>query len=240
MRGCLFIVVLAVLVAAIVAVVGLPVVASAAVTAALNAGGLQSKDMQVVVSSQPTTEILGLHADRIEIAATDATYRELEIGQLELDLRDVSLTTREAKQVSGVFRTVVVASSDPKDPLDGLHIPAITIDGGGSAINASAAIAGEDVEALVARAVKEKTGSQPTGVALAEPDRLTIVVSGLTIAGRMSIGPDGALVMRPQGSAGSAVGEVTLVDADSLPFTLRSVEVTGGQLILGGRLAGLP
>ena len=49
--------------------------------------GLQADDTTVTVSSDPPTDLIGLHADRVRIRATDATFRDLAIGALDLELR---------------------------------------------------------------------------------------------------------------------------------------------------------
>ena len=57
------------------------------VTAAVTAAGLQADDTTVTVSSDPPTDLIGLHADRVRVRATDATFRDLAIGELDLVLR---------------------------------------------------------------------------------------------------------------------------------------------------------
>jgi len=238
-RGCLFVVLLGAVVIGLVAIIGLPAVASGAVTAALTANGLHAADTRVTVTSNPPTAILGLHADRIRVHATDATWNDLRIGTLDLDLRDVSLVDRKAGTVAGLLDTVVVHKSDPEDPLDGLRMPVIRIAGSGKTVDATATLDGPDVEALVARAVEQKTKQQPESVALESPGRLVIRMGGLSVAGALAVASDGSLVLRPDGAAGALLGEITLVDAAGLPFRLRTVRVVDGDLVLDGTLAGL-
>ena len=80
MRGCLFTLLLGAIVIGLFVVVVLPAIAAGALTAGVEAAGLQSDDTIVTVSSDPPTDLLGLHADQVRIRATDATFRGLEIG----------------------------------------------------------------------------------------------------------------------------------------------------------------
>ena len=96
MRGCLFTLAFGAVVIALIVVVGLPQVAAGMVTTAVTAAGLQADDTTVTVSSDPPTDLVGLHADRVRVRATDATFRDLAIGRLDLVLRDVSILDRSA------------------------------------------------------------------------------------------------------------------------------------------------
>ena len=62
---------------AVVVTVGLPAVAAGVLTAGVTAAGLQADDTTVTVESDPPTDLLGLHADRVRVRATDATFRGL-------------------------------------------------------------------------------------------------------------------------------------------------------------------
>ena len=81
---------------AVFVVIGLPAIAAGAITAGVTAAGLQSDDTVVTVSSDPPTDLLGLHADRVRVRATDATFRGLEIASLDLTLHDLHLVDRTA------------------------------------------------------------------------------------------------------------------------------------------------
>ena len=102
MRGCLFTLAFGAAVIALIVVVGLPQVAAGMVTGAVTAAGLQADDTTVTVSSDPPTDLIGLHADRVRVRATDATFRDLAIGELDLVLRDVSILDRSAGGDRGI------------------------------------------------------------------------------------------------------------------------------------------
>ena len=108
MRGCLFTLLLGAIVVAFVIVAGLPALAAGLVTAGLSTAGLVADDTTVTVTSDPPTDFLGLRADRVRITATDATFRGMEIGALDLALGDVRILDRLAGSVDGQLTAVTV------------------------------------------------------------------------------------------------------------------------------------
>src|SRR3954468_9111682 len=172
MRGCLFTLLLAAVVIVLVVVIGLPQVAAGALTSGVTAAGLQSDDTTVTVSSDPPTDLLGLHADRVHLTATDATFRGLHIGAVDLLLGDVALLDRTVRRVSGTLRDVIVehVAGGP------LALDEIDVAGGGSAITASTVIDGRQAESLIADAVEQRIGTKPRTVTLRAPDRLVVDV----------------------------------------------------------------
>src|SRR3712207_6564173 len=132
MRGCLFTLLLAGVVGALVVVIGLPQVFAGLLTSGVTAAGLQADDTTVTVRSDPPTDLLGLHADVVRIRATDATYRELRIGALDVELRDVALGARTAGAVTGRLRDVTVATAGSR----AVRLSSITIAGGADRVTA--------------------------------------------------------------------------------------------------------
>jgi len=101
MKGCLTVLVLAALFLFSGAWLAGPPVAGFLLETALTTGGLRSNDLEVTVDSEPRFELLGGHADRVRIRATAASYRELSIERLVVDMDDVGLVDRRADQVEG-------------------------------------------------------------------------------------------------------------------------------------------
>ena len=60
------------------------------------------------VSSNPPTDLIGLRADTVHLTATDATFRDMEIGALDLVLGDVAILDRTAGSIDGELRDVTV------------------------------------------------------------------------------------------------------------------------------------
>jgi hypothetical protein len=231
-RGCLFVILLGAVVVALVVVLGLPAFAAGILTAGVTAAGLQADDTTVTVTSDPPTDLVGLHADRVRVRATDATFRGLRIGALDVTLEDVGIVDRTVGAVDGRLTDVVVPNVGARE----VDLGAITLSGGGEAVTATAVVASNQAERLVADALETELGGRPSSVTLEAPDRITVDV-GVPVRGRLLVTPEGDLVVRV--SDGPAEGrEVVLVrGGEDLPIRLTSVTVTGdGDLRLAGEL----
>ncbi|HEY7737370.1 MAG TPA: hypothetical protein VH813_11295 [Candidatus Limnocylindrales bacterium] len=233
MRGCLATLVLAVVFLGIAGWFGGLPVAGLLVETGLGAGGLQAADLDVTVETEPRWELLGGRADHVRIVATNADLRGSSVERVDLDLTDVSIADRRAGRVDGELEGIVVHEDGPAD---GLRIERIRLDGS-DPIVASAEIDNADAEALVARGVRESTGTEPASVSLEAPDRLSIGLGATTLTGRLTVAADGSLVLSVPGIAGAVIGDLVLVDAASLPIELRSVSVGDGIVVLEGVLA---
>lgn len=232
MRGCLFVLVLGAVVAALVVVVGLPAFAAGILTAGIGAAGLHADDTTVTVSSDPPTDLLLLHADRVRVRATHATFRGLEISALDVTLQDVALVDRTAAAVDGRLSGVVVPNVGAR-PLD---LAEITLSGGGTAIDAGSSIAATAADTLIADAIEADVGIRPTSVTLSSPDLVTVKLDA-SVRARLTVTATGDLVARV--SDGPMAGqEITLLrGGEDLPIRLTAVDVTpSGDLHLAGRL----
>jgi hypothetical protein len=235
MRGCLTVLVLGALVLGAGVWFGGPPVAGAVIETGLTSSGLRAAEMDVTVETDPRWELAGGRADRVRVTATDATFQDLAIERLDIDLRDVALIDRQASEIDGRLEGVVVDDG----PAAGLRIPIIRLSGG-DPIVATTEIATDDAAALVSRAVTERTGQEPTEVTLSAPNRMTIVLGSATIDGQLEIASGGALVLRSDGPAADLIGEIVLMPAAALPIELQDVQVRGRRLVLEGHLsAGL-
>ncbi|HYO41835.1 MAG TPA: hypothetical protein VES19_01445 [Candidatus Limnocylindrales bacterium] len=233
MRGCLFTLLLGAVVIGFLVVVGLPAIAAGVLTGALSAAGLVADDTTVTVGSDPPTDLLGLHADTVRVTASDASFRGLEIGALDVVLGDVSVLDRTAGAIDGELTDVTIRGSGREVTLD-----RITIGGTTEAITATTIVPNAEAEALIADAVEAQTGMRPGAVTLTAPDGLTVRTGGQTLKGRFAINGTGDLVVR--GTSGAIDGmEVALVrGGEDLPIELTSVRVTqDGGLRLTGDLA---
>ncbi len=232
MRGCLFTLLLGAIVLGFGVYVGLPAAASAVLTAGITAAGLQADDTTVTVTSSPPTDLLGLHADRVRVQATHATFRDLEIGGLDVALGDVAILDRTARTVDGDLTDVTVPDVGGR-PLD---LARITLSGGGDAVSAATTIDGAEAGLLLADVVATELGVRPTSVTLTAPDRVTARV-GVTVHARIGVRggrPRGRDPRRPW--AGRTV--VLLPAGGDLPIHLTSAVVTpAGDLRLAGTLA---
>ena len=234
MRGCLFTLLLAVVVLVLVVTIGLPAVAEGVLTAGITAAGLQSDDTTVKVRSDPPTDLIGMHADHVRVSATDATFRGMDIADLDLDLEDVSILDRTAGAVDGTLTGVDVPLADGTR----IRLDRITISGQADDLSATTTIPKAQIRRLISDAVAQPAGIRPAEVILTAPDRLTIRTGlGVDVDGRFVVTPGGDLVVRAEGPLAGT--DVTLLHGgQDLPLTLTGARVTSeGGLRLSGKLA---
>jgi hypothetical protein len=234
MRGCLFTLLLGVVAVALVVTLGLPAVAAGLLTGAVTAAGLQADDTTVTVSSDPPTDLLGLHADKVRVTASDASFRGVRIGSLDITLLGVDLPGRTAEEVDGRLRGVSL--DDGGQPA--LSLSSVRLTGGGDTISATSTVPAADARSLVADAVESAVGVRPSSVTLSAPDAVRIRLAGAAVHGRLSVTGSGDLVADILD--GPSAGErLTLISADAERLIrLTDVAVTGsGGLRLTGRLA---
>ena len=233
MRGCLFTLLLGAVAIGLFIFIGLPQVAAGALTSAIGAAGLQADDTTVTVSSDPPTDLLGLHADRVRIRATNATFRGYGIGAVDLELRDMALLDRTAKHVEGRLTDVTIPNVGGRK----VTLDEIAISGGGDSITATTDIAAAQAEALVADAIERKIGIRPTSVSFSAPDRITVDI-GVKVDGTLAVTPGGDLTVTIQGTPLGDV-EITLIHGgEDLPINLTGILVTpDGDLRLTGDFA---
>ena len=233
MRGCLFIVALAIVAIVLVIVVGLPAFAAGMLTAGVSAAGLQAADTTVTVSSDPPTDLVGLHADRVRVRATDATFRGLRIGALDVTLGDVALVERTAARVDGRLQDVVAPNVGGRP----LSVASIVLSGGGQAVHAATTIPSAEAESLIADGIESALGAHPDDVTLSAPDRVTVTLGPATVHGRLVVS-GGNLVAHVLDGPAAGQDVVLLRGGEDLPIRLTSVTVTAaGDLRLVGDLA---
>lgn len=233
MRGCLFTLLLGAIVVAVFVLFALPAMAAGALTSAITAAGLQSDDTVVTVSSDPPTDLLGLRADRVRVRATDATFRGLEIEDLDLTLRDLHFVDRTASAIDGRMDGVVVPGVGGR----ALALESIGLSGTSETVVATTTVPAAAVEALIADGVEDALDARPTSVSLAPPDRLTVQLL-IAVRGRFIVSSGGDLQVRI--TNGPAEGQViTLLRAGiDMPLRLTDARVNAaGDLELTGELA---
>lgn len=230
MRGCLFTLLLGAIVIAFLVVVGLPALAGGILTAGVSAAGLVADDTTVTVSSSPPTDLLGLHADTVRVTATDATFRGMQIGSLDLAFGDVGILERTAVTVDGELRNVTLRTPGGRD----VAVERIVLLGGGEDITTTTIVSNDKAEALLGAAIEAELGVRPSSVSLEAPDKV-VIRAGVTISGRLAVTRGGDLVVRAAAGVGDGKPLVVLRGGEDLPITLTSVMVTdGGDLQLTG------
>lgn len=237
MRGCLFTLLLGAIVGAFAVVVGLPAVASGILTGGITAAGLRAEDTTVTVASDPPTDLLGFHADRVRVRAADATFHGLEIGTLDVTLADVAFLERTAGTVDGTLIDVTV----PDVGGHTLRLAKVTLGGNGETVTAATTIDATDAETLLTDAIEAELGIRPSEVTLSAPDRVAARV-GVVVHARLHVSAAGDLVAVVLDGPEAGRTVILLRGGDDLPIRLTGVLVTdAGELRLAGHLAvGLP
>jgi hypothetical protein len=231
-RGCLFTLLLGAVVVALVVYLGLPAIASGLVAAGLATAGLQAEDTTVVVQSDPPTDLLSGHADRVVVHATDASFRGLAIGSLDLALEDVDVLGRTAGSVDGTLTDVTLPAES-----GGARLRTVAISGGGEELTAATTIGKADAEALVADAVERTSGVRPTEVTLTSPDRVVVRISGQVVRGRLRA-EGGDIVVGVTDGPGAGTDMVMVRGGEDLPMEITKVRINdSGGLRVEGELA---
>lgn len=230
MRGCLtwvFVGIAAVLVATWLFA---PTVAGGLATASLHAAGFSSNDEHVTVTAEPPIELLTLHADRIHLQASGATFAGLHMTGLDLLLSDVGLIGRTAGSVEGTLTGLQL----PTELGPTATISSVAVTGPSSDLRVILTLSAADVRTLASAAVEAQIGAKATKVALAAPDKVTVSVSGITVRGRLTVDEAGGLTLVPTSPAGFSGPIAILRPGPGQPLRFTSVAVrTNGATITG-------
>jgi hypothetical protein len=209
---------------------GGPPVASGLVTAGLAVTGFSAASTNVAVDADPPLELLGGHADRVRIVATDARFGTLRADSVDLTLSDVDLFAPTAERIDGLLEGVVLEAGAGPIP-----VTSVEIGGAGDAAPATIRMRAAAFEALAEQSLAGALGQVPTDVRLAAPDRLTLTIAGVSTSAELGVSSDGALSATGGPFLG---GPVVLVEPSGMdPFRLAGVSVEGSTLVLSGTVA---
>lgn len=233
MRGCLTTLLLLVAVVLVASWLILPAVAAGAIDRGLGLAGFDGAMRRVTVVASPPLDLLTLHADAIHVEATDAEYHGLRIADVDVTLGDVALLDRTAQTIAGTLTTVQF------DATDGLPVTvsSIRLSGSGTAVAATISLSAAEFRTLATAGVKRTLGTTPSKVTLAAPDKVTVVVGGRTVTGRLAVDAGGGLVFRPNGAGGALPASVDIVrPGPDVPIRLEGVTVGPSGATLVGSL----
>ncbi len=226
MRGCLIVLAAGVAFLAVLAWFALPPVAATVVAGGLATSGLSGTGTSVQVHASPPYELLDLHADAIDIASSDVSWRGISASGLTLHLSGVDLGARAAESVVGRLDGVSIPVADGSTPVERIDLA-----GPSSAIGATLALDPTTTSRLATAAVEKAIGRAPTAVQLIAPDRVVVTIGSQRADGRLLVDQSGAVVVSvpPLGTA------VVADPATDLPLVLRSVAITpgGGATLIG-------
>src|SRR5258705_10274998 len=111
MRGCLSVLVLAVVFVGIAIWFGGPPLASAVVRTALTGSGFVAETLDVTVVADPPLTLGVGRASRVTIPATGATWDDLHLASLDMTLHSVDLVARTAATVCGRLARVQLSGA---------------------------------------------------------------------------------------------------------------------------------
>jgi len=239
MRGLLYIVLLGGAVLVLLTYVVLPAASAGFLTAAIGAAGLEAPDTVVRVRSDPPWDLLGLHADQVQVRATHATFRGASVDSVALDFTDVAILGGSTGGVVGRLDGVSLPDVGLRK-LQGLRLATVDLSGSGGSMIATSTVTAADARTLIANGIQAVLGVFPTTVTLTAPDRVVVRIAGAEASGRVSVTADGGLVVHLD-TGPMARQDLALAGADSTPFRLTSVTVTadGGLRIVGELPGGL-
>ena len=223
MRGCLSVLLLAV----VLVVVGIwfagPPIAAGVVQTALTSAGLRADHLDVVVQADPPLELALGRADRITVDGTNVQWDRHPAASMHLALSDVNLVDRSAARTTGKLVGVDLGVEPNGSEAT------IEIAGEGPSADVTITIDPATAEAIAAAAFAQQTGIRPSSVSFRSPNVIQFSAGSLNASGAMSVEADGSLaVSTPQGT-------VTVLDADATqPIQLTDVAVEGDEIVLTG------
>ena len=229
MRGCLFVLIAAAAVLVTVIWFAAPVLASTVVGAMLQASGYSASRSSVEVEASPPIATLFGHADVIRIEGDDVAWHTFHAASLDLTLRDVDLFARRAATIDGSIDGVQLgagAATAPDAPTADITFTGSTADA-----RATIEIPAAFVQRIVGDAFVGALGRQVGSVTLAAPDRVEVATALGTIEGRLSIDPNGALILT------TPVATTPILAFDpAFPLQLTTVTTTAAGIRLDGTL----
>lgn len=226
MRGCLSVIVLGgAFLVGLVWFAG-PPVASGVVTMALQGSGLAADRLEVQVTADPPLELAAGRADRVAVHATAARWRGVRVASLDLRLDAVDLVGRTATSASGRLEGVELDTAGGQPVLADVEF-----EGSADAAPTTIRIGAANVETVTIDAFEAHFGVRPSSARLVAPNTVRVVLGGLTIDSRLSIGPNSSVVAAARGES-----VVLFSPTPSLPLRLTSLAVTSAGLELRGTL----
>jgi hypothetical protein len=225
-RGCLFVLVLAALLALAGGWLGGPVLAAALVEGGLASAGFEGRNTVVRVTSDPPIAVLGGTLQRVEIGADDAHVDEIGARRIDLTLLGMNLVDRSVTGIDGHLSAVTFASAP-----DAPAISSIELHGKADDADAVLKMGSRSIERYAAERIDAAVGVDVGAAELREPDLLRFSVAGVGIEGRLVIEPDGRLAL-----AADLPGNPRISLLDPAPLRVDSVVVLDDQLVLTGNL----
>ena len=140
----------------------------------------------------------------------------------------MELIDRTFTSVHGILTGVRV----PAPNGDPVTIDSVSLDGAGTAADATLTMSTAEMESLATSQIESQTGAQAK-VKLAAPNIVNMTINGHSAPGRLAV-RNGELLLVPDSTA---LPTVTLIAAGhGNPFTFTSIVVSAGTVTLGGTI----
>jgi hypothetical protein len=226
-RGCLSVMVLAIVFIVAGAWLAGPPAAALVVEAGLSAAGFHGTDTSVTVAADPPLEVLTAHADRVEIESNDVTVRQFGAARLSLTLTDADLLNRRFGHVEGTLDDATLQGSGGSS----LKATSVELSGDPSAAAMTVRVARDELSAMALEMIGQQLGVDVETVKFSSPDRVSFSAGRTTIAGRLVIHEGGlAMTVNLPGAQ-----RIDLIEA-SPGFRLTKVSVGTEEMVLDGVL----
>jgi hypothetical protein len=218
LAGLIRFVLFAAVLVALLVFVGIPVVAQTLIANAVRDAGLQAHGVEVQV------DLLGMgvfsgRAPAVRIQASDVGVPRAVIGDMDVTLRDVSVSDRSFASMSGRLTDVRVSGPNGRD----FTIGSIDVDGTPEDTRARGHVSREEAERFVADAARD-AGVDLDSVTLAN-GRVVLEGGGGTTAGDLRVAGDALILERDDGEA-----VVLLAPTPTDDWRLQDVRVTDDGL----------
>ena len=180
MRGCLSVIVLALVFLTGAIWFGGPPIASAVVKATLTGTGFTSDTLEVEVTSDPPLKLAVGRADRVTIQATGVHWNDVRLATLSLRLGSVDLIARTAGTADGSLDGVQFSGPGGKPILAD-----VVLSGAADSARTTITVDATSVSAAAVEAFAASFGLRPSAATLAAPDVIRVTLGGMSISGHL-------------------------------------------------------
>jgi len=223
-RGCLGVLLLAVVFVLVGFWLGAPPVAETLVRTALGPAGVRSDDLEVSIRADPPLELALGRASHVVVDGTDVAWDDFHADAVHLVMDDVDLLGRSAARTTGTLTGVVLPGVKPAGSK-----ATVELAGRGPSASVTITIDRSTAEAMATAAFEQRTGLHPSRVTLSAPNAIRFNAGQVDVSGSITVGADGSLgVSTPQGRV------TVLGPAATDPIRLTGAAVQGDDLVLTG------
>jgi hypothetical protein len=226
-RGCLSVLVLAIVFLVAGAWLAGPPVAAFIVEAGLATAGFHGRDTEVMVRADPPFELLTAHADSVDIDSDDVTVDQFTAGHLQLSLTDADLLNRRFADVDGRLDDVTMTTGGNST----LKATRVEVTGDPSEADMTIHVSREVLAQVALETASSELGVEADEIEFGSPDEVRLVSGATTIAGHLVI---------HQGGLSIEIGlpsspRIDLIEAGP-GLRLTSVSIDDGAMVLHGVL----